>query len=112
MLPYVGAALAIFYVLLKFIRGLIDGLRAIGRAISALRRHVARRFSSPKDLSQFDLSETLGKRKPKWQRSSGQHLETQPLNAESPMFSPTRSRYARVAAAAESPSDEELLSGS
>ena len=85
-------------------RALRDCARATGRALAALRRHIARRFSSQKDLSAFDLSETLGSRRPNWSR--GVHLETKPLNREQPMFSPTRSRYARVAAADSTESDE------
>ena len=84
----------------KLVRTAMDLGRQIGRSLAALRRHISRKLSNPKDLSQFDLSETLGKRRPNWsrRRAADSVLETEPLNRETPMFAPMRSRYARVSA--------------
>jgi hypothetical protein len=63
-------------------------------AAGELRAAIGRRFSSPKDLSHFALATV---RRPRWRRGESR-LEIQPCCAETPMFSPSRSRYMRVSA--------------
>ena len=66
--------------------------RRAARAVDALRAYIARRLSSPKDLSHYDIA--LGRR-PNWS-SRHRSYETQPCCEQAPMFAPSRSRYARV----------------
>ena len=111
-MPYVALFVVGAWAFSKLVRTLIECGRSAARGVATLRRHVARRMSSPKDLSQFDISETLGRRRPNWARGGQREADRvlEPLyNLETPMFSGTKSRYARVSLA-DGEDAEELLS--
>jgi len=98
ILPFVALAFAGVWAVHRLAHVLLLVCRRIADALAAARRYIARRLSSPKDLSQFDLSTV---RRPNWR--VGVAHETRPCCSETPMFSPGRSRQARV-----SEGDEEM----